>query len=570
MRASARARGRGAAPPARAAIPPAAVLLLLLAAAAAPRRAAAQCTTILVASGATSDGSLIMARTADAGEAIKPAGLLRHEPPRRATTFKSNVNGFKLDLPPDALGYTASPSWFSRAPGAHNPSFECCGVNDAGVSMSGTETILGSDAALAADPLDEAAGIGEDAIVSVLLPVARSARAGAAALGALIGERRASEGYGVSFMDSKEIWYLEAATGTRWLAQRVPDDSYFIAANQGRFGPVPPGALAPPDLAASAFAAGLCNASAPFSFFGCYMRNLPDDVNFYNRPRVARLQYLYSKNQGPDYPVFLKPHKKLTLWDVIRGLRDHYQGTPGEPYFAQNPGGPWRPVSLLRTQVAHVSVQRPPGAGLPEELAFVEWLAWGMPTLSPFMPLYLRALPRISPRLASPSIKPDDTSLYWIMRRLQAVVFQDFPKLAPEAIAVISGLERAAAAAARQMEKRYKAALATENPYAASELVQAFTDATAEAYAAAISALTRDLAARAGLGKLDDDQIVDMLVKAEALYHFHLPEGEGPGAGGGAGGGGSGGAEPPGAGRIRAAAAAGGDGEEEGGRPQPS
>lgn len=43
-----------------------------------------------------------------------------------------------------------------------------------------------------------------------------------------------------------------------------------------------------------------------------------------------------------------------------------------------------------------------------------------MPTLSPFLPLYLRALQRVPDRLAAPTDKPDATSLYWIMRRLQA------------------------------------------------------------------------------------------------------------------------------------------------------
>ena len=29
--------------------------------------------------------------------------------------------------------------------------------------------------------------------------------------------------------------YLENAVGHRWLAQRVPDDKFFVSANQGRF-----------------------------------------------------------------------------------------------------------------------------------------------------------------------------------------------------------------------------------------------------------------------------------------------------------------------------------------------
>jgi dipeptidase len=189
------------------------LLLLLLLLAAAPRHVAAQCTTILVGSGATVDGSMIMARNADAGEAIKPAGLLHHPAPGKPVHFRSNINAFAADLPADALAYTASPSFFTMAPGSHNPSFECCGVNAAGVSVTATETILPSAKALAADPLDEERGLGEDGIVSVLLPVARSAREGVELLGAMVEERAASEGYGVALMDQRDLWWAVGPRG---------------------------------------------------------------------------------------------------------------------------------------------------------------------------------------------------------------------------------------------------------------------------------------------------------------------------------------------------------------------
>lgn len=149
---------------------------------------------------------MIIARTADAGDAVRPAGLLRHAAPNAARTFRSNANGFEATLPQDALGYTASPAFASLGPGSKNPSFECCGANAMGVSMSATETIVNSDAALRADPLNEKDGVCEDAIVSVILPVARSAREGAERLGALVSERGTAEGFGVSFMDKDEIW----------------------------------------------------------------------------------------------------------------------------------------------------------------------------------------------------------------------------------------------------------------------------------------------------------------------------------------------------------------------------
>lgn len=77
--------------------------------------------------------------------------------------------------------------------------------------MTATETIINKDEALAVDALNFAHGVSEDAIVSVVLPQARSAKHGAALLGGIMQERGSSEGFGVAFMDKKEIWWVAAA-----------------------------------------------------------------------------------------------------------------------------------------------------------------------------------------------------------------------------------------------------------------------------------------------------------------------------------------------------------------------
>lgn len=67
----------------------------------------------------------------------------------------------------------------------------------------------------------------------------------------------------------------------------------------------------------------------------------------------------------------MRPLRKLSVWDVIKGMRDTYSGTPLEPYMSQNPHAPARPIALLRTQLTHVTQQRPQEAGLPEELTYI-------------------------------------------------------------------------------------------------------------------------------------------------------------------------------------------------------
>lgn len=64
---------------------------------------------------------------------------------------------------------------------------------------------------------------------------ASSAREAAQLLGSLVERLGAGEGFGVLLADPQEAWYLETASGHHWAAQRVPDDAFFVSANQVRF-----------------------------------------------------------------------------------------------------------------------------------------------------------------------------------------------------------------------------------------------------------------------------------------------------------------------------------------------
>ena len=78
-------------------------------------------------------------------------------------------------------------------------------------------------------------GLAENSIFNVVLPYIHSAREGVERLGAMIEKYGSAEGYGISFIDSGEQWYLETAAGHRWLACRIPEDMYFVTGNQSRF-----------------------------------------------------------------------------------------------------------------------------------------------------------------------------------------------------------------------------------------------------------------------------------------------------------------------------------------------
>ena len=142
----------------------------------------------------------------------------------RTQDYKGATN-FEYPLPKNAMRYTTVPNWKTQLHGA-------VGFNEAGVGMSGTESIYAKDELLKLDPYNEATGITEDDILDVVLPRAKTAREGVQILGSIVETIGAGEGFGVAFVDEKELWYLETGTGHQWIAQRLPRDQYFASATR--------------------------------------------------------------------------------------------------------------------------------------------------------------------------------------------------------------------------------------------------------------------------------------------------------------------------------------------------
>ena len=75
-------------------------------------------------------------------------------------------------------------------------------------------------------------GIGEEDMVTLVLPYIKSAREGVERLGALLEKYGTYEMNGIAFSDCNEIWWLETIGGHHWIAVRVPDDAYVTMPNQ--------------------------------------------------------------------------------------------------------------------------------------------------------------------------------------------------------------------------------------------------------------------------------------------------------------------------------------------------
>lgn len=443
-----------------------------------------ECTTIIVGEEQSADGAKYLCRSSDF-DALMAINIEVHEDTKHGPTeFVAKDSKFRCPLPEEALGYTGLPDY--QFPGE----WGSAGFNTAGVGMSSTETIFSSEKALIFDPYVEN-GVAENCTYNIVLPYVRTAREGAARLGMLIEKYGSAEGFGIGFVDDKEIWYLENACGHRWLACRMPKDRYFVTGNQSRFRDYDPedkdNFMAAPDLIEFAEKNGLYNPDAPdaekgndgkakFDFHEAYARDEKLDTT-YNYPRVWGLQQMFSPAIQNDvtkntFPVFAEAAHKISLQDLRKAFRFHYDNTDHDPYLHENGKEPYRPVSIFRTTQTHIIQVRP---DLPNDIGHIRYVAFGMGDLSVFLPLYqgVWSYPEAYTRQGSGHC--DDNIAYWRFRKVMTLGMTDYNAFAPIIKEAYAKLEAENDQRQKEMEAEYLR-IYKECPMKAHDLLQEFSD----------------------------------------------------------------------------------------------
>jgi len=432
-----------------------------------------ECTTIIIGQEQTADGSMIVARSED-WDAMEAKNYEIFEGtdngPRE---FVAKDSPFRCELPEKALGYSA------LSPYNLHGHWGSAGFNTAGVGMSATESIFSSDEVLKHDPLVEN-GVAENSVFNITLPYVRTAREGVERLGMLIEKHGIAEGFGIGFVDSKEIWYLETACGHRWLACRMPKDQYFVTGNQSRFRTYDPNDkenyLASADLIEFAEKHGLYNPTqGAFDFHEAYARDIKLDTT-YNYPRVWGLQQFFSPEIKNDvtkntFPVFAKAAHKVTLTELRTAFRFHYDNTEHDPYLNSNPKEPYRPVSIFRTTQTHLLQVRPE---LPQAIGCVNYVAMGMADLGVFLPLY-QGITSYPEAYTKGNGESSDDSAYWKFRKIMVLGMTNYNKYAPIIKEAYAKFEAETDQRQREMEEEYLRIYKTQ-PLHAQDLLQAFSD----------------------------------------------------------------------------------------------
>ncbi len=408
------------------------------------------CTTLLVGKLASNDRSTMIARTDDGHFDVKK--LVVVEPKDQPKIYKSVISHAEIPLPENPMRYTACPSVDTK-----EGIWAATGINEAGVGMTATETITTNARVLAADPMvtyrkaekrgekDIPGGIGEEDIVVLVLPYIRSAREGVLRLASLLEKYGTYESNGIAFNDDKEIWWLETIGGHHWMAKRVPDEAVVVMPNQ--FG------LDSFDLE-DALGAGknhLCSRDLkefiaenrldtnqngvfnPRNIFGSHY----DSDHVYNTPRawfmgrfLAPAAYRWEGEhadftpESDNIPWSFIPERKLAVEDVSYLLSSHYQGTPYDPYSAQDTGkrGIYRSIGINRTGVTAICQIR---EDVPEAVRGVEWVCFGSTTFGAFLPVYTN-VPKMPAYLSRVTTDASTENFYWTSRLLEALADPHF------------------------------------------------------------------------------------------------------------------------------------------------
>ncbi len=411
------------------------------------------CTTILVGKNATYDGSTFMARNEDSpsGEftAKKFVVVNPDDQPRR---YQSKLSAFSVDLPEHPLRYTAMPNADDK-----DGVWGEAGINELNVAMSETETITSNARVLGADPLVKD-GIGEEDMLTLVLPYIHSAREGVERLGALLEQYGTYEMNGVGFQDIDEVWWFESVGGHHWIAKRVPDDSYVVMPNQQGI-----------DFFDFKDAFGdrddyMCSADLIEFIQSAHLdlmmypdeqeKDLKRDTKFdaraafgshddadhtYNTPRAWFMERYFNPRtyqwDGPDaeygpecdhLPWSLIPEQKITVEDVKYVLSAHYQGTPFDPY-GHGPDAwkrRYRPIGINRNNFLALTQLRP---RQPQEIAGVEWVAMGSNVYNGFVPFFTNVT--VTPAyFANTGKEPSTDSFYWTNRLIGALADPHFER----------------------------------------------------------------------------------------------------------------------------------------------
>lgn len=381
------------------------------------------CTSMMVGKKASLDGATYISRNEDRLIAIHPKRfLVQPAVSGRKETYKSPYNGLTVPLPEKGYRYTSTPN----ADQSDGPNEED-GFNEKNVGESATESVYANERVLSCDPFIKN-GLAEDSLTTLVLPFIDSARDGVRYLGELVKKYGSAEGNGVQFNDADEVWYMEIVTGHQWVAVRIPDDCYAVAANQIAIEKIdfndPDNYMWADGIQEFVADNDLNPDDDQWNFRHIFGTDTEKD-HHYNTPRVWFAQRYLNPEieqdpESPDLPFIRKANRKLSVEDIQYVLKSHYNETKYDPLGSgsEHDKKRYRAISLSRTANSHILQMR---NSRENGAAGVQWLGFGVPSFCPHVPFFTNANDTDASYRELPK-KMSLDSAYWLYEALAMVV----------------------------------------------------------------------------------------------------------------------------------------------------
>lgn len=359
----------------------------------------------------------------------------------------------------------------------------------------------------------------------VALERTKTAREAIKLMGELI-EKYGYYGTGETLLvaDPNEGWVFEMAgydmngTGGVWIAQRVPDDKVFVAANQFRIREVIKNSddmMYSKNIFDVAKQKGWWDPSKGSLDFTVAYGDGEFNHPYYSLRRVWRAQSIIAPSlklspwvEGPftkDYPFAVKPDKKMTIKSFIAILRDNYEGTEFDltKGLAAGPfGNPTRfegkaeavadkegkltplngqferPLNIYRCVYSYVNQSR---KWLPDAIGGVVWFGPDRPATSVLLPFYAGSLNLPESVQRSDILKLDRESMWSAFNYVANYSLLKYSFMIKDIHAIQDRFERASFSKQNELEERALVLWNKGDRHASRRMLTNYSDKNASA-----------------------------------------------------------------------------------------
>jgi dipeptidase len=375
---------------------------------------------LLVGKKATRDGTVLLAHNNDLTG--KEPSILRKYPAQDHAPEDSVYFPSGLAIPQVPHTY----EWLALQIAEGFKEGDAVAINEHGVAIAGGVALKAdrNSKAIETDPLIKNGLTG--GVRYIALQRSRTARECVKKLGALYNQYGVTYPSGIGIADTSEIWYIESGGGHSWAAVRVPDSCYWVQANGYRIGYVDPTDTL--NYYCSPFLHGYCElflswnpAEGEFNFAKTFGggRVERNEKPFYDLRRIWQAisiltPSLQVESDEKEFPLFIVPDQKISLFDCFSLLRNRYEGTQFENNVDDSGENAERPIASWNAVHTNVIQLWP---NLPVEYGSILWTGLGPPQTCYYVPVPF-GVNEIPELYRDTSFENDGHSGFWIFHNL--------------------------------------------------------------------------------------------------------------------------------------------------------